>query len=186
MKQIKLVSLAILIFASAAFAQNKMLTIDDIFSTDPKVRVNFSGTPGRFTWTADGKSFRSVRNGNLVRVDPANGNATPYLDSTKFKTALEQSGMSSDDAGRMSNSPALQFNKDETAIIVSNANDLWHYDVASGVLRRLTNTKDEELEADFSPDGKLISFVRGNNLFVVDVTRGRERQLTRDGGEKIY
>src|SRR5690349_16615665 len=101
MKQIKLVSLAILLFASAAFAQNKMLSIDDIFSLDSKVRVNFSGTPGRFAWTADGKSFRSVRSGNLVRVDPVNGNATPYLDSTKFKTALEQSGMSSEDATRM-------------------------------------------------------------------------------------
>ena len=48
MKQIKLVSLAILLFASAALAQDKLLTIDDIFSTDPKVRVNFSGTPTRW------------------------------------------------------------------------------------------------------------------------------------------
>ena len=186
MKQIKLVSLAILLFASATFAQNKMLTIDDIFSLDSKVRVNFSGTPGRFTWSRDGKSFRSIRSGSLVRVNPTTGDATPYLDSTKFKTALEQSGMSTSDAERMSNSPTLQFNKDETAIILSNANDLWHYDIAGGVLRRLTNTKEEELEADFSPDGKWISFVRGNNLFIVDVARGRERQLTRDGREKIY
>jgi dipeptidyl-peptidase-4 len=186
MKQIKLVSLAILLFASVAAAQDKLLTIDDLFSLDSKVRVNFSGTPTRLTWSPDGKSFRLVRSGSLVRVNAVTGDATPYIDSTKFKTALEQTGMSIEDAGRMSNSPGLQFNKAETSILVSNANDLWLYDVATGSMKRLTNSKEDELEADFSPDGKWISFVRGNNLFVVDVARGREKQLTRDGGEKIY
>jgi hypothetical protein len=141
MKQIKFVSLAILMFASAAFAQNKLLTIDDIFSLDPKVRVNFSGTPGRFAWSADGKSFRSVRNGSLVRVDPLTGETTPYYDSAKFQSALEQAGISPTDATRIANSMALQFNDDETAILVSNKNDLWHYDVTSGVLKRLTNNQ---------------------------------------------
>ena len=186
MKQIKFVSLAIVLFASVAAAQDKLLTIDDIFSLDSKVRVNFSGSPTRLTWSSDGKSFRQMRNGSLVRVNALTNDATPYFDSTKFKTALEQSGVSTEDAARMSNSLGIQFNKDETAILVSNANDLWLYNVGSGAIKRLTNTKDEELEADFSPDGKWISFVRGNNLCVVDVARGREKQLTRDGGEKIY
>src|SRR5207302_5167777 len=56
-------------------------------------------------------------------------------------------------------------------------------------LKRLTNNRDEEKEADFSPDGRWVSFVRGNNLYAVDVTKGNEKQLTRDGktGDKqIY
>ncbi|MEP7149248.1 MAG: S9 family peptidase [Acidobacteriota bacterium] len=186
MKQIKFISLAIVLLVSVATAQDKLLTIDDIFSLDSKVRVNFSGTPTRLVWSADGKSLRQIKDGKLVRVNPLTGDAVPYLDSTKYKTALAQSGVSSDDAERMSNSLGVQFNKNETAILVNTLNDLWLYDVASGSIRRLTNTKEEELEADFSPDGKWISFVRGNNLFVVDVARGREKQLTRDGAEKIY
>ncbi|MEP6703974.1 MAG: DPP IV N-terminal domain-containing protein, partial [Acidobacteriota bacterium] len=186
MKQIKFVLLAIIAFASVAAAQNKLLTIDDIFSLDSKVRVNFSGSPTRLAWSADGKSFRQMRSGSVVRVNALTGDATPYFDSTKYKTALEQSGVSTDEANRMSNSLGLQFNKSETGILVSRENDLWLYDTGTGGLKRLTNTKDEELEADFSPDGKWISFVRGNNLFVVDAVRGgREKQLTRDGGEKI-
>ena len=59
------------------------------------------------------------------------------------------------------------------------------YDFAAGKAKRLTNTPIEELEADFSPDGKMISFVRGNNLFVINAATGRETQLTSDGGEKI-
>ncbi len=181
MKQIKFVSLAVVLFASVASAQDKLLTIDDIFSLDSKVRVSFSGTPTRLAWSADGKSLRQIKDGKLVRVNPATGDAEPYLDSTKYKTALAQSGVSTEDAERMSNALGMQFNTSETSILVNTANDLWLYDVASGSIRRLTNTKDEELEADFSPDGKWISFVRGNNLFVVDVARGREKQLTRDG-----
>jgi dipeptidyl-peptidase 4 len=185
MKQIKLASLAILVLASAALAQNKVLTIDDIFSLDSKVRVNFSGSPSRLVWSSDAKSFRQMKNGGVARVNAVTGDSAAYFDSTKFKTALEQSGASTEEANRMSNSLGLQFNESETAILVTRENDLWLYDTAGGVLKRLTNTKEEELEADFSPDGKWVSFVRGNNLFVVEVGRAREKQLTRDGGEKI-
>jgi dipeptidyl-peptidase 4 len=45
--------------------------------------------------------------------------------------------------------------------------------------------KDEELEADFSPDGRWVSFVRGMNLFVVEAATGKEKQLTRDGSSRI-
>lgn len=186
MKQIKFVLLAILLFASVAAAQNKMLSIDDIFSLDSRVRVNFSGTPTRLTWAADGNSFRQMQNGSLVRVNAVTAASTPYFDSTKYKTALEAVGVSTVDSARMANSVGLQFNSSETAILVTHQDDLWLYNVASGMLKRLTNVKGEELEADFSPDGKWISFVRGNNIFVVPATGGREKQLTRDGGEKIY
>lgn len=186
MKQIKLVSLAILMFASAAAAQNKLLTIDDIFSLDPKVRVNFSGSPTRLAWASDGNSFKQIQSGSLVRVNAVNGDAMPYFDSAKFKSALESAGVAPADAARMSNSLGLQFNSGETAILASHQDDLWLYDVRAGFMKRLTNVKGEELEADFSPDGKWISFVRGNNLYVVGAAGGREKQLTRDGGEKIY
>jgi dipeptidyl-peptidase-4 len=186
MKQIKFVSLAIILFASVSVAQDKLLTIDDIFSLDAKVRVNFSGTPTRLQWSSDGRSFRQVQNGSLVRVNAVTGDVTPYIDTTRLKSALERAGVSNADANRMANSFGLQFNKNETAILLTHADDLWHYDVPAGVLRRLTNTKEEELEPDFSPDGRWVSFVRGNNLFVIEIARSREKQLTRDGGEKIY
>lgn len=37
----------------------------------------------------------------------------------------------------------------------------------------------------FSPDGKRIGFVRGNNLFVLDLATKKETQLTFDGSENI-
>jgi dipeptidyl-peptidase-4 len=42
-----------------------------------------------------------------------------------------------------------------------------------------------EEEPSFSPDGRLVAFVRGHNLHVVDVSARRERALTLDGGPQL-
>jgi hypothetical protein len=52
-------------------------------------------------------------------------------------------------------------------------------------MTRLTSSPGEEQEAAFSPDGRFVSFVRNNNLFVVDLATQRERQLTTDGNENM-
>ncbi len=43
------------------------------------------------------------------------------------------------------------------------------------------STKGKQQLASFSPDGKLIAFVRDNNLFIADPVAGTEKQLTFDG-----
>lgn len=187
MKKLNLLLIAIIALSSSVFAQDKLLTIDDIFSPDPKVRVAFGGSPSRLAWAADGKSFRTFQGGKLMRVDAVTGESVPFFDSDRFAAALRTvAGLTSDDAKKAANSPVLQFNEKETAILVNNANDLWHYDIPAGTLKRLTNTKEEEKEPDFSPDGKWVSFVRGNNLYVVDVAKASEKQLTRDGSQTVY
>jgi dipeptidyl-peptidase-4 len=187
MKKASFLLVSLIAFSSFVFAQDRLLTVDDIFSPDASKRVAFGGSPSRVTWASDGKSFKELRSGKLMRVDAVTGNAVLYFDSDRFAAALQKTaGISAAEATRMANSTNLQFNKAENAILVNNGNDLWHYDVAEGVLTRLTNNKESELEEDFSPDGKWVSFVRGNNLFVVDVVKADEKQLTRDGGEKIF
>jgi len=179
--------LALFLLTPFASAQEKLLTVDEIFSPDPAVRVPFGGTTVRVTWTSDGRSFRQMRDGRLVRVNAETGEAVPFFDDKRFAAALVVvAGMSAADANRISNSITLQFDKAESAILLNHANDLWHYTIATGNLKRLTNSKEEEAEADFSPDGKWVSFVRENDLFVVDAERAREKQLTRDGSNNIY
>src|SRR4051812_1640886 len=181
MKKIQLLVIALFVFSTAAVAQDKLLTLDDIFSPDPKVRVKFGGTPTFVEWAADGKSFKQVVNGKLLRVDAVTGQAVPYYDNVSLANALMHVGLKAEDANALANSPALQFNADESAILINTQNDLWHYDIAGRGLKRLTNSKAEEKEEDFSPDGKWVSFVRGNDLYVVDIAKSGEKQLTRDG-----
>ena len=49
----------------------------------------------------------------------------------------------------------------------------------------ITNSPEEEVGEEFSPDGRTVSYARDNNLYVVDVASGRERALTNDGSAKI-
>src|SRR6266550_3573722 len=39
--------------------------------------------------------------------------------------------------------------------------------------------------AKFSPDGRMVGFVRDNNLYVTDLATGAETALTTDGGENV-
>ncbi|MEO7658185.1 MAG: S9 family peptidase, partial [Pyrinomonadaceae bacterium] len=183
MKKIHYLFVAIIAFSSAVFAQDRLLTLDDIFSPDSAKRVRFAGTPVAAQWAADGRSFKQVIGGRLMRVDAVTGQAVPYFDSGSLSAALQRTGSKAEDANAMANSPQLQFNSDESAILINDAKDLWVYDLATRSLKRLTNNRDEEKEEDFSPDGRFVSFVRGNNLFVVDVAKANEKQLTRDGRE---
>src|SRR4029079_5039613 len=64
--------------------------------------------------------------------------------------------------------------------------DLYSYDFASGRATRLTNRAGDEELATFSPDGRTVAFVRGHNLFAVDVAGARERALTTDGSKDIF
>jgi dipeptidyl-peptidase-4 len=181
----KLHSLVIVALACASFAaaQNKLLTLDDIFSPDPKVRVAFGGRPVQTVWGRSGLSFKQVVNGRLMSVDAKTGDAVPYYDSVSLANALMRNGVKAEEANSVANSQSLQFDAKESGVVVNTNNDLWYYDLANRVLRRLTSNAEAELEPDFSPDGRWVSFVRHNDLFVVDVSNGKEKQLTRDGRE---
>ena len=187
MKRFGSLVLAFAALALAVSAQEKLLTVDDIFSPDPAVRVPFGGSPIRVTWTADGKSFRQLQDGKLVRVNAESGETSVFYDADRFAQVLQATlGMTAEQANRAANSVSLQFDANETAILLDHAGDLWYYSLFSARIRRLTFTPTPELEASFSPDGKWVSFVRGNNLFVVNVAGGREKAITRDGSEKIH
>ncbi len=189
MKKIKWLLASLFVFSSIAYAQEKLLTIDDIF--DSQKRVAFSGKPtAAVRWLVDGTSYFQMQPGEvgalgLYRVDYKTGNSTLFYDANKLETSLVAAGLKADDAKKLAGQTGFDFNDAQTATVLNSANDLYFYDFASGAAKRLTNDAAEETEAGFSPDGKKVSFVRGNNLFVVDVASGREMQLTKDGAEKF-
>jgi dipeptidyl-peptidase-4 len=179
--------IAIFVFSSfIAQAQDKLLSIDDIY--DPTARIPFSGRPLQVRgWTKDGRAYKVFQGGQLLRVDALSGESAPVYDTKKYVSVLSQTqGFTLDEANQIGQAPVQQFNAAETAVLINHNKDLWIYDLSAGTVKRLTNTmKDEELEADFSPDGRWVSFVRGMNLFVVETATGKEKQLTRDGSSRI-
>lgn len=189
MKKINWFLLTIFALTSlGSHAQEKKLTIDAIYGTEPGQRVAFSGNLTPLQWNKDG-TLRQVRRGDagveVYRFNALTGEAVPFYDKSKFEAAIVPLGIKAETAWEIVNQPDYIYNSEEKAIVFESGNDLYYYNFANGSGKRLTNNSAPELEPDFSPDGKLISFVRGMNLFVVDLTSGRETQLTRDGSEKI-
>jgi dipeptidyl-peptidase-4 len=67
--------------------------------------------------------------------------------------------------------------------------NLYLYDLnapAATALRPLTHGSQSVLDAQVSPKGGYVSFVRDQNLWVIDLKTGEERQLTTDGGGAIH
>ena len=172
-------------------AQNKLLTIDDIF--DPVKKVNFNGTTPTVRWLKDGNHYLLTNEASrkdvprLQKVNAATGEAVPFFDTAKMQAAFAAlPGVSAEDAKQLANRGNYDLNPAETAVLINWSNDLFYYEFTSDRPIRLTNNPEEEVGVEFSPDGKMISFVRGNNLYVEDLgLQRRERALTSDGSEKI-
>src|SRR6202790_3821886 len=57
---------------------------------------------------------------------------------------------------------------------------------AGSALRRLTRTTHPLIDPQMSPRGRYVSFVRDQDLWVIDLRLGEERRLTHDGGGAIH
>lgn len=171
-------------------AQNKLLTIDDIY--DPVKRVNFSGFAPNVRWLKDGRHYlltndpAKVDFPRLQKVDAVTGEATNFFDAAKMESALSGAGIAKAVAKVQSNRPSYRFNHDETAILINTDNDLFYYELGSDKALRVTNDTDEEVGETFSPNDRQLGYVRNNNIYVYDLAAQKERQLTTDGSPKIF
>ncbi len=77
------------------------------------------------------------------------------------------------------------WSDDGQALLFPLNGDLYLYQLANKKIRQLTQSAAFETDAKFSPGGHYVSFIRAQNVFVVDVRTGEEKQLTHDGGGLI-
>ena len=74
-----------------------------------------------------------------------------------------------------------RFASDSRQVLVPLGGDLYVYDLAAPegqALRRLTDTAAYETDARFSPRGHYVSFIRDQNLHVIELATGRETAVT--------
>jgi len=80
------------------------------------------------------------------------------------------------------------FAPDSRHLLIPLNGDLYVYDLAAkpeAAVQRLTHTESYETDARFSPRSHYVSFIRDQNLFVINLANGIERAITREGGGLI-
>ncbi|MGI8654984.1 MAG: DPP IV N-terminal domain-containing protein [Pyrinomonadaceae bacterium] len=188
-----LLTLALLCLSSTTLlAQSKLLTLDDIY--DPVKRVNFSGQPPlNLQWLKNGNFYLQSRKDRLTgtaqlfKVNAVTGEAAPFYDAAKMEAALARlPSVTADDAKKLAHLSAYQMNPAQTAALLNHKNNLVYYEFGTDAAAQITSGESEINNEDFSPDGRLVSFVRNNNLYIVDLAGKQLRALTKDGSETIF
>jgi len=80
---------------------------------------------------------------------------------------------------------SYHFSPDGRRLLFPLSGDLYLHDLTSRDTRRLTESDAGETDPKFSSTGACVSFIRDQNLFVIDLDTFEERQLTQDGGGLI-
>ena len=85
---------------------------------------------------------------------------------------------------------AYEFNADETKILFTTGYeriyrrsflaDYYIYNIKTKELKKLSENGQQQI-AKFSPNGNFVSFIRKNNMYITDLTKNTETQITFDG-----
>lgn len=185
-----LISTALMMTMTQANAQQpEKLSLERVFGNP-----SLSGpTPRAVKLSPDGRWLTSLRNRpdekerfDLWAVDTSTGAAKMLVDSRKLGSGAELSEAEKMQRERariadLKGIVAYDWSADGKSILVPLDGDLYLAGL-DGSVRRLTSSATSELDGTTSPKGGFVSFVRDQNLFVLDLANGAETQLTRDGG----
>ncbi len=163
----------------------KPITFEAMYDSDDP--PDFTGPPvSRLTWLDDGEHYLQVKDDVLWRIEAASGRMERFHSPDVMAAALAALPTIDDEtADELAGRSRFRMNKNRTAALFQHENDLYYCRFDGKRAVRLTHTPGREETPTFSPDGAFVSFVRDDNLYVVDVATQTERALTTDGGEHI-
>lgn len=176
----------ILVLASPAMAQQKLLTLDAIHASD----------------TFDAESFRRgswADEGPIVRYIEADASGATHLvaynlEADTQERLIDGSKLFADDVQRLIQIEDYAYSQDKTQVLLyTDSERVWRqntkgyyylYDLASEALTPISDrTKGFQMFAKLNPAGDKVAFVRDRNLYMVDLATMEETQLTSDGAD---
>ena len=136
----------------------------------------------RATWLPDDRFWYRVAtdNGNeFFVIDPAGGTRSPAFDQVKVAEALSSASGTKYEPFRLPFT-TFSFEGNGQSITFNVGNRHWTCDVRSARCAAANNAS-QPPNSILSPDGKQTAFIRDFNLWVRDMTTGKETQLSEDG-----
>ena len=176
--KIYLLSVFSLLLVNNLSAQNKEITLEDIWRT-----ATFRGNSvlGLVSMN-DGIHYTTIKKDTIFRFSYEKATA-PEVIVAKSQLLIKGSTINIDD---------YQFSADENKMLIaseteqiyrhSTRENYYVYDRTTKTLNPVTRGE-KQMHATFSPDGSKVGFVRGNNIFIKDLASGKETQVTTDGNQ---
>ncbi len=154
---------------------------------------------GPARWIRDGAAYTTVEDApgaagapswakDIVEYETLSGQRTILVSHTQLTPAKAEKPLTIED---------YRWSKDANRLLVYTASqkvwrtnsrgDYWVLDRATGALKKLGGEAPASSLsfAKFSPDGTRVAYVRGNNLYVEDLSGGAIRALTADGSSTL-
>ncbi len=173
----KFVLTLFLVGTSAIFAQEKQVTLEDIWSgTFSQERL---------------ESLNSLNNGTeYIVLNQDKQSKSSSIDIYDYKSGEKKGSLlNSSDLSELSNFQSYELSQDENMVLLATEVDqiyrrssqgiFYIYDVKSKELKKLSENKVQE--PTFSPDNSKVAYVFENNIFVKNLASGKETQVTKDG-----
>jgi dipeptidyl-peptidase-4 len=181
------------LFAVLTPAASEELTIERIYGSPelagPTLRGAQFSPDGRRVTYLKGRTDR-INVFDLWELDVASGKHRLLVDSTRLApvdTALSTEEEARRERQRIASLRGIveyYWAPDSRGLLFPLGGDLYYYDLKAPpdtAVRRLTDTEQYETDVRFSPKGRYVSFVRDQDLFVIELATGHERALTTDG-----
>ena len=141
-------------------------------------------------WSADGRSYRSVKDGKPVLVTVADGSTKPLDGADGFAKSLAQvAGLSDATVKRLTAPPVRGLTPDQSAALVTDgATHYAAYADGSAAKKFPTGPSGKGVAAreflTLSPSGRHVAYVQGGNLVVAEAGADAAVPVTADGGTK--
>ena len=176
-----------LLLAAAPVGAQERLTVERIFGTAELTPRTYEAR-----WQPGGEGVATLE------LDATSGDSDVWVEgiSTGKRTRLvEGASLVLADSAAPLEVEEITWSADGRRLLVfANAQRVWRrytkgvyyvYDLATRRLTPVSRAPGWQMFAKFSPDGRMVGFVRDHDLFVTDLTTGVERRLTTDGSETI-
>ncbi len=193
-----LLAVLICLTSAAAGAQQKPLTVEEVYSYDGWKKFNGSQA-ATMTWAPDGDPWLSDTHylwpapsegaarveGPFLRVDAATGASRPHYTYGQVERALSSIGVASSDVPAASRQLPPIFSPARDAFLLTIGDDLYSYNISTQRAVRLTSAPGTRSETTFSPDGRSVAFIKDHDIYVAGLAATGERALTSDGNAQL-
>ena len=158
-----------------SFSQSKEITLEDIWENYNFYHKSYRGLNSM----NDGEFYTQIKNTEegqeIIKYSFKNGERIVRIfKSSDFKIKRINSYSLSDDDRLM-----LLATETESIYRYSRKAIYYVFNIQNNKLKKLSENKIKY--PTFSPDGSKVAYVYENNLFIKDITNGKETQITNDG-----